>query len=257
MGKLTQRFFVASQSSAHRKVAKGQEPDLNLLSYLAVNMELWLNASHVAEFYEDQLEAAVPIMSIDTDDAAGALRYARDLDIATELALATEISPTHDWGEMTTAPTSDHDPLIDIGAALATLTGGGSGNGKVVANPSFLAMAPDVWADFVSNSYITKYLQAGQIQIPGPGSPVGSLGLPMFPNLRIVVHGSLTPTTSAFLVDPRYFILGQGPTQSVGYTNDLKRVEGHVLYEYLQPKLVTDQSATYTVGVREITGVHA
>lgn len=257
MPKLTQKFYVASQSSAHRKVAKGQEPNLNLQSYLAVDLECWLNASHIAEFYEDQLEAAVPIMSIGVDDAAGALRYARDLDIATELATATEISPSHDWGEMTTAPTSDHDPIIDIGAAIAALVGGVVGNGYVAANPAVLAMHPDVWADFISNSYITKYLQAGQIRIPGPGSPSGALALPMFPNLSILVHGSLTPSTSAFLVDPRYFVLGQGPTQSVGYTNDLKRVEGHVLYEYLQPELVTDQSATYSVGAREITAVHA
>jgi hypothetical protein len=256
MGKLTQRIYVASQSTAHRKVAKGQEPALNLQSYLAVDMELWLNASHVAQFYEDQLEAAVPIMSISVDDAAGALRYARDLDIATELANATEIATGHDWGEMTTVPNSDHNPLIDIAGAMATLTSGGSGNASVMADPRIIAMHPDCWVDFITNSWITKFLApspVGQVGIPGPSQ----LRLTAYPNLTFIVNGTITPATSAFIVDPRHFILGQGPTQSVGYTNDLKRVEGHVLYEYLQPKLVTDQSETYTIGVRELTGVHA
>jgi len=255
MGKLTQRIYVASQSTAHRKVAKGQEPALNLQSYLAVDMELWLNASHVAQFYEDQLEAAVPIMSISVDDAAGALRYARDLDIATELATATEISTGHDWGEKT-SNVSDHDPMDDIGPGMATLTGGGSGNGNVAANPTWCVMHPDAWADFSQNTHILKYF------IPSLASQVGlaapnAVKIGAYPQVTFMTNSAITPNTSAFLVDPRYFILGQGPTQSVGYTNDLKRVEGHVLYEYLQPKLVTDQSKTYTIGVRELTGIHA
>lgn len=253
---LTGSFYVASQGSAHRKVARGQEPDININRWLKVDVDLWLNASHVAMYDEDQANVDVPVYGISKEDAAGALAYAKNQDIATELATATEIATGHDWGEMTTAPTSDHDPLLDIAPGIAALTKGGSANGNVRANPSILAMDPDAWADFISNSYITKYLDAGQIRIPGPGAPTGGLALPMFPNLEIVVDGDLT-SGSAFLVDPRYFMLANGPTKSVGYRNDLKRMDGFAIYEYLQPKLVTDQSATYTVGVRELTGIHA
>jgi hypothetical protein len=95
----------------------------------------------------------------------------------------------------------------------------------------------------------------GLIRTPTPGS-LGNIEIPMLPAFRVLIDGDLL-ATAAYLIDPYYFLLGQGPTQSIAYANDLKRIEGHVLYEYLRPKLVWDQSNTYTIGVREITGVHA
>jgi len=255
MPKLVMRYFISSQSTAHRKVAKGEEPSLNLHAYLKVDMELWLNASHIAEFYEDTLESDIPIMSIDEQDAAGALRAARDLDVADALAGATEISTGHDWGEKT-SNVSDHDPMDDIAPAMAILTGGGSDNGYVAANPRYCIMHPDAWADLAQNTFVQKFFipsLTNTVGIPGPSQ----LRFTAYPNVIFMTHASVTPSTSAFLVDPYYFILGQGPTQAVGYQNDIKRCEGHVLFEYLQPKLVVDQSNTYTVGARELTGIHA
>jgi len=255
--KLTGSFYVASQGSAHRKLAKGQEPDILLNRWLKVDVNLWTNAAHVAMFDEDQAVADVPIYSIGKEDAAGALAYAKNLDISDELANATDISTGHDWGEMTTSPNSDHDPTIDIAGGIAALHKGGSTNGNVKANPTVLAMGDDAYIDFITNSWIQKYVQAGMIKVPAPGAPTGGLALPMFPNLTLVVDGDISPSTSAFVVDPKYFVLATGPMNSVGYRNDLKRMDGYALFEYLEPKLVTDQSATYTVGARELTGIHA
>jgi hypothetical protein len=135
------------------------------------------------------------------------------------------------------------------------LCNGGTDNALVKANPSILAVHPLGWVDFIMNSHIYSYVHAGLVKTPPPGG-MGSIEIPMLPSMRVVLDPDLL-STAAYLIDPKYLLLGQGPTQSIAYANDLKRVEGHVLYEYLQPKLVLDQSATYSIGVREITGVHA
>jgi hypothetical protein len=255
MAKLIQSFRVASQSSASRKVAKGQEPDLNLNKFLEVKMECWLNASHVAGYWEDNWESDTPIMTVTEQDAANALAYARNLDIADELLNAYNVTG-EDWGAGTIA-SATYSPFTKIMEAWTQLAGGSVAgtNAGVKANPSILAMGPLAWGDFVNNSYVRDFVMKGLIRTPTPGG-AGNIDIPLLPSLQIILDGDLL-STSAYLIDPRYFLLGQGPTQAIGYSNDLKRVEGHVLYEYLQPKLVWDQSETYTLGVREITGVHA
>jgi hypothetical protein len=253
MPKLIMTTRSATSSSASRKVAKGQEPDLNLNKFLKTDMECWLNASYVAGYWEDNMESDVPIMSVTQENAADALRAARNLDIADELALATTVTG-EDWGAGTLGA-STYSPVTKIAAAWLELCGGGTDNALVKANPAILACHPLVWVDFITNSHIYNYVHAGVVRTPPPGGQ-GSIEIPMLPSMRVVLDPDLL-NTSAFLIDPKYMKLGQGPTMSIAYTNDLKRVEGHVLYEYLQPKLVWDQSVTYSIGVREITGSHA
>jgi hypothetical protein len=253
MPKLIMTTRSATSSSASRKVAKGQEPDLNLNKFLKTDMECWLNASFVAGYWEDNWESDVPIMSVTQENAADSLKAARNLDIADELANASTVTG-EDWGAGTLGA-STYSPVTKIMEAWMALCNGGTDNALVKAAPAILACHPLVWGDFIINSHIYNYVHAGLVRTPPPGG-LGSIEIPMLPALRVVLDPDLV-NTSAFLIDPKYMLLGQGPTQSIAYANDLKRVEGHVLYEYLQPKLVWDQSATYTIGVREITGSHA
>jgi hypothetical protein len=257
MPKLVQTFYVASQGSAHRKLAKGQEADLNLNNYLRVDMELWLNAAHVAQFYEDVMETDVDIMTVSTDDAGGALAYAKNLDCADCLANATATQTSgSNWTTQTGTPAySEYNPITDISNAIIELTAGQAVNMRIKAVPSIVAMNPLVWAGFITNSHISTLVRAGLIATPMPGQ-LGPLQIPALPNLNVLLDGDL-PTTIAYVLDPHYCLMGQGPTQSIGYQNDLKRVEGHVLYEYLQPLLVQDQSQSVTIGARQITGVHS
>ena len=256
MAKLIQSFRVATQSSASRKVAKGQEPDLNLNKFLKVDMECWLNASHVASFWEDNWESDIPIMTVTQEDAANALAYARNLDISDELANAYAVTG-EDWGAGTIAAAT-YSPFTKIMEAWTQLAGGtvAGTNAGIKSNPWILACGPLAWGDFINNSFVRDFVQKGLIRTPMGADQAGTIDIPLLPSLKVLVDGDLL-STSAYLIDPHYFLLGQGPTQAIGYSNDLKRVEGHVLYEYLQPKLVWDQSVTYSIGVREITGVHA
>jgi hypothetical protein len=253
MPKLIMSTRSATNSSASRKVARGQEPDLNLNKFLKTDMECWLNAAFVASYWEDNWESDIPVMTVTQDNAADSLRMARNADIGDEIVNATEITG-EDWGAGTLGA-STYSPVTKIMEAWIALCSGGSANAYVRANPSILAMHPLVWGDFIINSHIYNYVHAGLVRTPPPGG-MGSVEIPMLPSLRVVIDPDLL-NTSAFLIDPNYFILGQGPTQSIAYNNDIKRVEGHVFYEYLQPKLVLDQGATISIGVRELTGSHA
>ena len=255
MAKLILSIRSATQSSASRKVAKGQEPDLNLEKFLKTDIECWLNAGFVAGYWEDNWESDVPIMTVTEEDAARSLMFARNQDIADELVNAYDITG-EDWGAGTIAAAT-YSPFTKIMEAWTQLTGGtvAGTNAGVKSNPSILACGPLAWGDFVNNSYVRDFVNKGLIRTPTPGS-LGNIEIPMLPAFRVLIDGDLL-STAAYLIDPYYFLLGQGPTQSIAYANDLKRIEGHVLYEYLRPKLVWDQSNTYTIGVREITGVHA
>jgi len=253
MPKLIMTTRSATSSSASRKVAKGQEPNLNLNKFLKTDMECWLNASFVAGYWEDNWESDIPVMSVTQENAADSLRAARNLDIADELALATTVTG-EDWGAGTLG-SSTYSPITKISAAWLELCNGAIDNAYVKANPTILACNPLGWVDFIMNSHLYSYVHAGLVKTPPPGG-MGSIEIPMLPSMRVVLDPDLL-STAAYLIDPKYMLLGQGPTQSIAYANDLKRVEGHVLYEYLQPKLVWDQSVTYSIGVREITGVHA
>ena len=252
MPKLVMRYYIATQGSADRAVPKGKEAVLNLQAYTPVDLECHKNIAHVAAFDEDQMMTEVPIYSIGQDDAALSIGAARNLDIAAALATATEIATGHDWGEVTTG-VSDHNPILDIAAGIAAMATKTT-NDDVKANPSILAMNPLVWADLVQNTHISTYLDKGLMRLPAPGVETGFLGLPMYPNLSLLIDSDLL-STSAFLVDPKYVLEGEGPQQSVGYRHELAGYDGHLLRDYCCTSIVT--GATYTLGVRELTGVHA
>lgn len=61
-----------------------------------------------------------------------------------------------DWG------TDTNDLFDDITPVLASIMGNGY-------TPTHIAMHPLAWADFISNSNVQKYVQAGMLTIPREG----------------------------------------------------------------------------------------
>ena len=246
MPKLVMSYYVATQGSADRKVPKGKESEFNTNEYTKVDMECWKNVSHVALFDEDQMEASIDVFGLGKEDAALALGAARNLDIGDELAKGSETSGS-DWGD------PDNNPITDIGAGIAAMTNKTT-NDKVKAKPRVLGMHPDVWADFIGNPNIASMVHAGLLRVP-TGETGGSVAIPLYPNLSILIDSDISPSTSAYVIDPHYFLAGIGPQQSVGYRHELAGYDGHIIRDYFTAKLVS--GATKTYGVRELTGVHA
>ena len=184
---------------------------------------------------EAAMKAAHDIMALNTNDAAKEIARMENSQIATELATATEVAGA-DWG-------GANDPFDDITPILAIIMGNGY-------TPSHIAMHPLVWADFISNAEVQKYVQAGMLTIPREQR--GALALPIFPDLEIVVDHSLL-NTSCFIVAAQApaLVLGGGPTESAKYRNEPAGYNAFIIRQWLQPQLVLAGA------LREITGVHA
>jgi len=236
MAKLTARIDVATAYTGSEKVPPLVEAAINAQAYSKVDFDLWKNVVHVVISDEAVMKAAHDIMALNVNDAAKELARMENKQIADEMATATEVAGA-DWG------TDTNDPFDNITPVLATIMDNGY-------TPSHIAMHPLAWADFISNSNVQKYVQAGMLTIPMEGR--GKLALPIFPDLEIVVDHSLL-NTSCFIVAAQApaLVLGDGPTESAKYRNEPSGYDAFIIRQWLQPKLVLAGS------IREITGIHA
>jgi len=245
MNELTAEIDVATKLTGQRKVPPLVEADVSAQSYTRVSFDLWKNVVHVVIADESVKKATHDIYGLHTNDAARDLGRMENLDIADVLKDATEITG-EDWGAMTTPPNSDYNPFNSdkgIPAAIKAISQGGY-------SPTHVAMHSDVWADFISNSYVQKYVDAGLLRVPE--GQAGVLSLPMYPSLRIMIDDALL-NTACYVVaqDAPAVVFGEGPTESAKYRNEAAGYSAFILRSWLQPKLVLSAAA------RELTGVHA
>ncbi len=236
MAKLTARVDVATAITGVEKVPPLTEAEIRAESYTNVNFDLWKNVVHVVVSDEASMKAAHDIMALQTSDGAKELARMENAQIAAELAKATETSGA-DWGS------DSNDPFQDLTPVIAAILGKGY-------SPSHIAMHPLVWADFISNENVQKYVQAGMLTIPREQR--GTLSLPVFPELEILVDSTLL-STSCFVVASQApaLVLGEGPTESAKYRNEPAGYNAFIIRQWLQPQLVLADAT------REITGVHA
>jgi len=245
MNELTASIDVATKLTGQRKVPPLVEADVSAQSYTRVDFDLWKNVVHVVIADESVKKATHDIYGLHTSDAARDMVRMENQDIADVLKDATDITG-EDWGLMTTPPNSDKNPFDadkGIPAAVKALIGLGY-------PPTHIAMHPDVWADFISNSFVQKYVDAGLLRVPE--GQAGALSLPMYPGLKILVDPALL-NTACYVVsaDAPAFVLGEGPTESAKYRNEPAGYDAFMIRQWLQPKLVLAAAA------RELTGVHA
>jgi len=247
MNELTASIDIATKLTGVEKVPPLVEADVSAQSYTRVDFDLWKNVVHVVIADESVKKATHDIYGLHTSDAARDLGRMENKQIAEVLKDATDITGA-DWGAVTTPPNSDNnpfDPDKGIPAAIKAITGQGY-------MPTHVAMHPDVWADFISNSYVQKYVDAGLLRVPE--GQVGVLSLPMYPSLRILIDDSgYLLNTACYVVaqDAPAVVLGEGPTESAKYRNEPAGYDAFIIRSWLQPKLVLAAAA------RELTGVHA
>lgn len=238
MPELTMTIDVGTLRTGSPKVPPMVEAPLKADAYVPTSFELWKNVDHIA--FEDSAvkKARHSIVQLATQKTARVLGKMENDQIATELKTLTDQAGS-DWGAKT-GGASDNNPFDDITAAIATIDGLGYAANRI-------GMHPLVWADFISNDYVQKYVQAGMLNPAG-----GTLALPILPTLQIVFDNALL-NTACYVLDNTAptIVLGEGPTEAERYRHAPAAFTGYVTRQYLQPlKSIGDAGL-------EITGVHA
>ncbi|MCW4048752.1 MAG: hypothetical protein NWE89_03345 [Candidatus Bathyarchaeota archaeon] len=241
MDNLTARIDVATALTGQEKVPPLVEAELASESYTAVEFDLWKNVVHVVISDEAAKKAAHDIMSLNVDDAARDLTRMENKQIAEIAEACTEkVSGTaySDWGAMTTPPNSDTNPFLAIQASIEYIEGKGY-------NPDFMALHPNIWGKFVTNSYVKDLVHAGVATIGRDG---GQFTLPGYPTIKIITDSHLTQTPTStkgpLIGDSRApsQVLGEGPTEAAQYRNEKAGYNAYIIRQYLEPKLVIDDA---------------
>lgn len=238
MPELVMSVDVGTLRTGNEKVPPMVEAELKADSYTRVDFELWKNVDHIAFSDEAVKKAQHDIVRLATQNTARVLGKMENSQIATELKSLTDQAGS-DWGAKTDGA-SDNNPFDDITAAIATVDGKGYTANRI-------GMHPLVWADFISNDYVQKYVQAGMLS---PGG--GTLALPILPTLQIVFDNALL-NTACYILDSSApcILFGDGPTEAERYRHASAGFTGYLVRQWLQPKIVLSDAGL------EITGVHA
>lgn len=237
MPELVMSVDVGTLRTGSEKVPSMVEAELKADAYTRVDFELWKNVDHIAFSDEAVKKAQHDIVQLSTQNSARVLGKMENSQISTVLTGLTDQTGA-DWGAKTSGA-SDNNPFDNITAAIATIMGLGY-------EPDRIGMHPLVWADFLSNDYVQKYVKAGIIK---PGE---SMALPILPTLQIVIDSALTNTV-CYVIDSTApcVVLGEGPTEAERYRHVPAGFTGYLVRQWLQPKMVLADAG------REITGVHA
>ena len=176
-------------------------------------------------------------MSLNIDDASRDIARMENKQIAEIAEACTEkVSGTvySDWGAMTTPPNSDTNPFTAIQASIEYVEGKGY-------TPDYMALHPNLWGKFVTNSYVKDLVHAG---IATVGRDGGQFTLPGYPTIKVFTDSHLTQTPTAtkgpLIGDSRApsLVLGQGPIEAAQYRNEKAGYNAYIIRQYLEPKLV-------------------
>ncbi|MBS7658105.1 MAG: hypothetical protein QXL69_01030 [Candidatus Bathyarchaeia archaeon] len=238
MDSLTARIDIATAITGQEKVPELTEAPVNAQAYTAVNFDLWKNVVHVVVSDEARKKAAHDIFRLQVEDAARELARMENKQIAAELESATSITGS-DWGAIS-GGTSVNNPFTDILNAITQIREKGY-------EPDFMALSPYAWSKFITNSFVRDLVHAGLAKITAAG---GEFTLPGYPMIDVVVDAALT-TTIAIIGSKKApaCVLGEGPTESAHYRNEVAGYDAFIIRQWLMPKLVVSDA------IRKITGV--
>jgi len=228
---------ITDKYRASEKVPELVEPDQKSNKFTLANLVLWKNMVSIYESDESQLRADIQPLNHEIDQAAGALGFSANSQIALEIETFSTTGVS-DWGAMTTnADFSANNPLDDIQAAITTVT----------ANhfrPDTIALHTRPLSDFLSNTFVNGYATAMDRTMES-GFP-----LPKVPQLKVVQDLAFTNTV-ATIYDSTAMVLGEGPTTAEAFRNPLQSADGWVIRQWLHPLKVTNDAG------RKLTTVSA
>lgn len=232
MNSLVASIDVAIAYTGREKVPDMVEAEISRQDYSRQDFDLYKNVVHIVVSDEARLKAAHDVMDLNTRDASAELARMENTQIQAIAESATGVSGS-DWG------TGTNNPYDNIGEAMDAIEEAGY-------PVDFIAGHPRMWLDFFSNPFVKGTTQA--VSIPqGTAFPINGL-----PNVMGYSDRSLT-STIALVGSARApaLVLGEGPTESALYRNEVAGYSAYVIRQWLQPKLVIADA------IRKITGVHA
>jgi len=239
MDTLTHKIDVYTKLSASEKVEPLEEPEIQKHGRTRVSFDLWKNVVHVAAEDAAQKRSAHNDLALQIEDAAKALAYSENSQIATIMEAATNTSAGSDWGTITDGR-SANSPFADIMTAINTIRGT---NGF---KPDMVLAHPYVWMDFFGNDFVKGQLK-GEV-MPNLDQ---MFTLPGMPGMKGLSDWALTNTQALVLDSKNAVVLGDGPTSAEKYRNAPAGFDAYIVRQWLEPKIV-QQDAIY-----ELTAVHA
>ena len=239
MDTLTHKVDVYTTLSAQEKVAPLEEAEISDVGRTRVSFDLWKNVVHVAVSDEAGKKSAHNELQIQTEDAAKALAYSENSQIATIVEAATTTSAGSDWGTITDGR-SANSPYNDILTAINTI------RGTYGFKPNLVAAHPYVWMDFFGNDFVKGQLQGEKLP-----NLDATFQLPGMPGMSGLSDWALTNTQALVLDTNNAVVLGDGPTAAEKYRNAAAGYDAYIIRQWLEPKIV-QQNAIY-----ELTAVHA
>jgi hypothetical protein len=226
---------LSTKYAASKKVPELVEAQLKQEDFTKVSFNLEKHVVHIAASDEASLKANIEPFQHNIGQAAGSLAKAWNEDIVVAIEGHTGVSGA-DWGALTAA-FSDTNPLDNIEAVYTTII-----NNDYV--PDTITMAPRVWNDYTSNTFINGYDPATDRSL------VGVFPFPKLPGIRAIVDPGFTNTV-ATVYDSRGMLFGEGPTVAEQYRNAAAGYNGWIIRQWGQPLLADAKSG------RKLTGVSA
>ena len=221
------KWPVGTKLAGTEKVTPLVEAPVKTQSYQDLDFELWKNVVHVAISKEAEMESAVDIMRMHTQDAARDLARMENKQIAEEFATFTGVSGG-DW-------TGADNPLDDIMPVVATIQDLGY-------DPNSLVMQSQVYAYFLANDAIKEVYERGAVVAKG--------GVQMVGPLKIGTESSLGLQSAAlFDSDAPACTLFDGPSIVDQYKMSAMFARGYAIAKFLQPMKTLDDAARLLTGL--------
>ena len=239
MEQLVCTIDIATGITVQRKVPPMVEAEISKDVYTSVDFKLWKNVGHVVVPDESGMTSRHPVLQQSIEECARDLPRVENLDIKdaaeTDITEKDTSAVYADWGAITSG-LSTTDPFIAITAHIDKV----QEKGYPV---NFLAMHPTLWGKFIRNTFVRDLVHAG---IAVVGAAGGSFTLPGYPLVQVVTDYALTatPTSSVgpILGNSSGLVLGKGPTMAAAYRDEKAGMDGYIIRDWLQPKVVIDNA---------------
>jgi hypothetical protein len=246
MDQLVGTFDIATGITGQEKVPPMVEADISKEAWGTVSFSLWKNVVHVAVSDEAGMRARHPLLDDHISQAALDLARMENKQISEALDANTNTTgATGVWDTFTTG-VSDNNPWDDIRPRLEELEGYGY-------EPTLSIMHPNVWGDFISNTYVRNLVDAGIMSVTRDG---GSFTLPGYPLVRVLTDYAVLPVTSFYIIaeEAPALVLGTGPTMAARYRKETAGYGAYQIRQWLQPQIIDHYTTESKYAITEITG---
>ncbi len=216
---------ILGKYRANEKVPEGIEADESASTYTRATFDLWKNVVDITATLEATIKGTFNPMSVDIEQAAGALTEVANEQCVTAIESFTAVAKGS-WAAKT-AGISDRDPIVDINTELNVLL-------PLHARPKIIATNSLVAGAYLGNTNVKGINMGTAAQLLGGLYPVQG-----FPGLQFLIDPSFT-STKATVYDPRGIALGEGPMVAEEYRQPKAFKTGYAVAMFMQPLKISN-----------------